>query len=86
MSGVPVTVYTRADCHLCDDAVETIERVADEEDVAIDLSEVDVDEDPALREEYGDRVPYVLLDGRPAFKYRVDPVAARSKLRALADD
>lgn len=86
MAPVSGTVYTRDNCDLCDDAIETLRSVAKEEDVELSLSVVDVDEDPALREEYGERVPYVLLDDRPAFKYSVDPVAARSKLRALADE
>lgn len=86
MAPVSGTVYTRDNCDLCDDAIETLRSVAKEEDVELSLSVVDIDEDPALREEYGERVPYVLLDDRPAFKYSVDPVAARSKLRALADE
>ena len=77
---VPITVYTREDCHLCDEAVETLTRIADSEGVPVDVEEVDVDEDPDLREEYGDRVPYVLVDGTPKFKYRVDPARARSVL------
>ena len=86
MPPVPVTIYTREGCSICPDAIETIERIAEEEDLELDLSVVDVDDDPELRETYGDRVPYVLLDGRPAFKFHVDPVAARSKLRAFADE
>lgn len=78
-SGVPITVYTREDCHLCEEATETIERVAADAGVEVRLDLVDVDEEPSLREEYGDRVPYVLVDGRPAFKYRVD----RPRLRRL---
>jgi len=34
-----------------------------------------------LREEYGDRVPYVFVDGWPAFKYRVDESELRRQLR-----
>jgi len=77
---VPITVYTREDCQLCDEAVETLTRIADSEGVAIDIDEVDVDEDPELAEEYGDRVPYVLVDGTPKFKYRIDAAKARSVL------
>ena len=80
MSDVSVTVYTRENCHLCDEAVATIERVADEEGVAVGMDLVDVDTDEELREEYGERVPYVLLDGSPAFKYRVDEGRLRRKL------
>ncbi|PSP57996.1 thioredoxin family protein [Halobacteriales archaeon QH_8_67_36] len=80
MSAVSVTVYTRENCHLCEEAIATIERVAEEEDVAVELELVDVDTDADLREAYGERVPYVLLDGSPAFKYRVDERRLRRKL------
>lgn len=76
--SVRVTVYSREVCPLCDEAVETIERVAARADVDVELVEVDVDEDPELREEYGERVPYVFVDGVPRFKYRVDPVELES--------
>jgi len=82
---VAVTVYSREHCHLCDEAVETLERAATEAGIPVDIEEVDVDADPDLREEYGDRVPYVLIEGRAAFKYRVDPDRARQKLRAAAE-
>jgi glutaredoxin len=81
---VPVTVYTREDCTLCDAARETIEETATALDVAIDLDMVDVDEDPELAEEYGERVPYVLIDGHPAFKYEVDERELRLKLLAAS--
>jgi len=81
---VPVTVYTREDCTLCDAARETIEETAAGLDVAIDLEMVDVDEDPALADEYGERVPYVLVDGHPAFKYEVDERELRLKLLAAS--
>ncbi|SNZ05092.1 Glutaredoxin [Natronoarchaeum philippinense] len=77
---VPITVYTRENCHLCDDAVDTLTRIAESEGVDIEIEEVDVDDDPELREKYGERVPYVLVDGSPKFKYRVDPAKARSVL------
>lgn len=69
---VQVTVYTRANCHLCAEAIETVERVAASLSRPVDLDTVDVDADPDLRERYGERVPYVTVDGRPRFKYRVD--------------
>ena len=77
-----VTVYTREDCHLCEEALKTIRRTSEEmqKDVSLDL--VDIDETPELREQYGDRIPYVLIDGRPAFKYRVDKTALRERLSA----
>ena len=84
MSDVSVTVYTRENCHLCEAAIETIKRVGDDEGVAIELDLVDVDEDPDLREEYGERVPYVFVDGSPAFKYHVTERQFREKLQESA--
>jgi glutaredoxin len=78
---ITVTVYTREDCHLCEEAIGTIEAVAGEVDRRVDLREVDIDTDPELAAEYGARVPYVLVDGRPAFKYRVDPAELRRRLQ-----
>lgn len=80
MSEVSVTVYTRENCHLCAEAIATIERVAEEAGVAVEMDLVDVDTDEELRAEYGERVPYILLDGSPAFKYRVDEARLRRKL------
>ena len=54
MSAVPVTVYTRENCHLCEEAIGTIERVADEAGVDVALDLVDVDTDEQLRETYDD--------------------------------
>lgn len=76
-----VTVLSREECHLCDVAIETIERVASDLDATVAIEVVDVDADPSLADEYGDRVPYVLVDGRPAFKYRVDEAGMRALLR-----
>lgn len=65
-----VTLLTRAGCHLCDDAKAALARVAAQ--AGIEWAEVDVDADPELAYEYGDRVPVVLLDGREHGYWRVD--------------
>ena len=77
---VDVKIYSRADCHLCEEAKATIERVADEVDTPVTIEEVDVDTDERLRAEYGERVPYVFVDGWPAFKYEVDAEELRRQL------
>ena len=80
--AVTVTVYSREQCHLCDEALDTVCRVAGAVARPVDVEKVDVDDDPTLREEYGERVPYVLVDGRPAFKFRVDAADLRDRLEA----
>jgi glutaredoxin len=76
-----VTVYTRENCHLCAEAIDTVERVASSCARSVEIDTVDVDADPDLRERYGERVPYVTVDGRPRFKYRVDADELRAILR-----
>lgn len=80
MADTTVTVYTREECQLCREAIETIRAVAGSIERSIEVELVDVDDDEALRAEYGDRVPYVFVGGRPAFKYRVDEAELRRKL------
>jgi len=81
MAAVDVTIYSRADCHLCEEAKATVERVADDVETPVTIEEVDVDTDETLRAEYGERVPYVFVDGWPAFKYEVDAEELRRQLQ-----
>jgi glutaredoxin len=65
-----LTLYTRAGCHLCDDAKAALERVAAR--TGEGFAEVDISTDPELTAEYGDRIPVVLLDGREHGYWRVE--------------
>jgi hypothetical protein len=70
MSEARLTLITRAGCHLCEVAKEAIERVTA---VTGDRwVEVELNGDPELEGEYGDRVPVVLLDGREHGYWRVE--------------
>ena len=82
---VEITVYSRENCHLCASAMETIDRVVNDTDVAVTVEEIDVDADAELADAYGDRVPHILIDGEDAFSYRVHAAELRTKLRAAAD-
>lgn len=65
-----VTLLTRVGCHLCDDAKDVLVRIAAR--TGVSWNEVDVDADPELIYEYGDRVPVVLLDGEEHGFWRVE--------------
>ena len=71
-------LLTRAGCHLCLTAAETLERIGAE--AGLVPQAVDVDEDPELQAEFGDRVPVVLLDGREHSYFTVDVVRLRRDL------
>jgi glutaredoxin len=71
-------LLTRAGCHLCETAEETLVRIAAE--AGLEPVAVDVDADPELRAEYGDRVPVVLLDGVEHSYFTVDVPRLRRDL------
>ncbi len=79
MAEPRITLLTRPGCHLCDYAREALERVRAA--TGERWVEVDVADDPQLEQEYGDRIPVVLLDGREHDYFRVDEDRL---LRALA--
>ena len=54
-----VTLYTRKDCHLCDEAKTAIRASVSLHRLAIQMREVDVDSDPDLRARYSDDVPVI---------------------------
>jgi glutaredoxin len=74
-----VVVYSRKGCHLCDIVKETLAQIEGEAD--FQWREVDIDTDPDLRQKFTDEVPVVFIDGRKAFKYRMD---GNQFLRVLA--
>jgi glutaredoxin len=80
-SGVAarVTVVSRVNCHLCDVAKEAVARVA--EQAGVGWSEVDVDSDPALLDEYSDLVPVILVDGKMHGYWRVEEDRLRHALQ-----
>ena len=73
-----VTLYTRAGCCLCDDAKHAIAALHGKAE--FDYEEIDIDSDPELRARYNDEVPVIAIDGRKAFKYRIDPKKFLKKL------
>lgn len=65
-----ITVYTRQGCHLCDDAIGVVRRVARGR---AEIALVDIDADPSLTERYTVRVPVVAVDGVEIAEYQVAP-------------
>ncbi|MGM7645181.1 glutaredoxin family protein [Nocardia sp. JW2] len=81
-----VTLLTRAGCGMCSIALAQLETICG--DFGLPVQTVDVDEaaatDPALRAEYGDRLPVVLLDGREHSYFDVDEPRLRADLSRFA--
>ena len=56
-----IVLYTKAGCHLCDEARAHLEDLAADHDVA--LEEIDIRGDLALFERYRYRIPVIAVDG-----------------------
>ena len=80
--NIAVTMYTRAGCHLCDEAKQAILNAAC--DGEFTLEEVDISGDPALELRYGLKIPVICLDGVEVWRYRLSADEFRSKLRKVA--
>lgn len=65
-----VVVYSRKGCHLCEVVKESLSKLSRRG--GFTWSEIDVDADSDLRRQFNDEVPVVFIDGRKAFKYRMD--------------
>jgi glutaredoxin len=74
-----VLLYTRAGCHLCEEALRTLEAHG------LAVRTIDIDDQPELKSNYDMCVPVVMIDGRERFRGRIDEVLLRRLLRAPSD-
>ena len=77
-----LTLYTRKDCGLCEEMKAAVEAAGRK--IAITLEVIDVDSSAELAARYGSEVPVLFINGRKAFKYRVEAKELERRLRAQA--
>ncbi len=75
-----VTLYTRTGCCLCVDAKQVLTAARSRAD--FDYEEIDIDSDAELVRLYNDEVPVITINGRKAFKYRIEMNDFLKKLAA----
>jgi glutaredoxin len=73
-----VTLITRTGCHLCEEAEQLLRRLRSE--LGFAYREVDVDASQVLRDEFSDRVPVILVDGKEHGYWRVEEARFRKAL------
>jgi glutaredoxin len=73
-----VVLYTKPGCSLCDYARAAI--LAVRREIDFEFQEIDIALDADLFDLYKFDIPVVEIDGRRAFKHRVDPEALKEKL------
>jgi glutaredoxin len=77
-----ITVYSHADCHLCDTALEVLRSIRAEHDFQLDV--VDVRASDSLHRAYFERVPVIALDGAELCDLVVDEPLVRARLLAAS--
>jgi glutaredoxin len=66
-----LTIYTRQDCHLCQEMKAVVERVVRSTRATAQIQEIDIANNPDLEERYGLEIPVLLVNGRKVAKYRI---------------
>ena len=76
-----VTVYSRRDCHLCDEALAALDSI-DREGLVVEV--VDIESDDGLLARYLERIPVIALDGVELYEFRLDVDDLNQRLDAAA--
>jgi glutaredoxin len=74
-----VVLYSRPDCHLCDEARSAILELRDC-GLAFELREIDIDSDDELLRRLLDRIPVVSVDGQIVSELALGLDALRSRI------
>ncbi|GAA3938565.1 glutaredoxin family protein [Pseudoclavibacter caeni] len=84
---IDVVMYQRPGCHLCDDARGVLTAVVAEAraaGTAVTVREVDIDQDAALRDRYGELVPVIAVEGDPVCQWWADADRLRRAIDRVA--
>jgi len=75
-----VTVYSKAECHLCEDAIAGLRRLQDE--YSFEIDELDITADESLHRAYFERIPVIALDGEELCEYFLQEALVRERLES----
>lgn len=73
-----VVVYSRAGCHLCEQAEALVGQICAE--TGDSWARVDIDTNPDLRQRFTEQVPVTFVDGAQHDFWRVDPARLQKAL------
>ena len=75
-----LTLYSKPDCHLCEEAMSVLHRLREE--LGFALRELDITADDDLHRAYFERIPVVVLDGEELCEYHVREALVRERLES----
>jgi len=73
-----ITIYSKPDCHLCDDAKAILKKVST--DFVFTLTEINIEENPETYEKYKYDIPVVFVDDVRLFKGKIEETKLRKAL------
>jgi hypothetical protein len=65
-----VTFYTKAGCHLCDEARDMLDDIAAQ--TTYELTEIDIRSNPQIFEQYRYRIPVIIFDNDRLLEGRIE--------------
>lgn len=65
-----VTFYTKAGCHLCEEARDLLDEIAAQREY--DLKEIDIRSDLAIFEQYRYRIPVIIVNATHTVEGRIE--------------
>jgi len=77
-----VTLYTKADCGLCEEAEDVLRKAR--KLIRFDLDLVYIEDDPAFLDRYQDRVPVVAVNGEEVASAPLDEARLLAAISASA--
>jgi glutaredoxin len=78
-----VVLYTRPDCHLCDEARAGLERLR-ADGLDFELEEIDIEVNDELHARFLERIPVVELDGEIVSELFLDADGLRARLDTVS--
>lgn len=81
-SSLRLRIYSKPDCHLCEEAKHVLDKVAAEFHATVEV--IDIEQDKEAYEKYSDEIPVIFVDDVKLFKYRVDEKKLRKVLSKVA--
>jgi glutaredoxin len=77
-----LTLLSRPDCHLCDDARKIVAPLA--ANFSLSFREVNIDEDSALRQRYGNDIPVLFLGTEELARHSLNAKLLEERLAKIA--
>ncbi len=75
-----ITVYSKPDCHLCEEAMVALRGLQGE--LVFDLEERDITTEEALHRAYFERIPVIAVDGEELCEYFLEETLLRERLES----